>query len=192
MLYQHATAFLQSLNYFCLIMNLNDAVDLIRPHRPFSKSAWTDLGCGSGLFTRALATLLPSGSCIYAVDQNMKGFIASPEVIDVRVIPVEMDFESDDFPFNNLDGILMANSLHFVEDKMKLIRKLESTFHGSGIFIVVEYDTDVANHWVPFPVSYLSLQKFFRLAGYSTITGLGERPSAFNRGNLYAAIVRQK
>ncbi len=170
-------------------MTLEDAIDLIQPSAPFPKSRWADLGCGSGLFTRALATLLPSGSRIYAVDQNMKGFIANPDVIDVRVIPVEMDFESDDFPFNDLDGILMANSLHFVKDKMKLNRKLESSFHGSGIFIVVEYDTDVTNHWVPYPVSYLSLQKLFRLAGYSTITRLGEKPSAFNRGNLYGMMI---
>lgn len=173
-------------------MNLKDAVDLIRPVESFVKSTWADLGCGSGLFTHALATLLPPGSSIYAVDQNINSFIENHDMINVSVIPIEMNFESGELPFDKLDGILMANSIHFVKDKMKLIRKLESAFHGSGIFIVVEYDTDVANRWVPYPVSYLSLQKLFRLAGYASVIKLNEKRSVFQRGNLYSALIRQK
>ncbi len=172
-------------------MNLEDAIELIRPGGPFAKSTWADLGCGSGLFTRALATLLPSGSSIYAVDQNMDGFIESPGSIDVPVIPIEMNFESDELPFDNLDGIFMANSIHFVKDKEALIRKLEKASAGDRTFIIVEYDTDISNRWVPYPVSYLSIRKLFHLVGYSTIIKMGERPSAFNRGNLYAVMIRR-
>lgn len=170
-------------------MTLEDAIDLIKPSAPFPKSTWADLGCGSGLFTRALATLLPSGSSIYAVDQNMNGFIESPGIIDVSVIPIEMNFESDEFPFDNLDGVLMANSLHFVKNKETLIRKLERAFAGDRKFIIVEYDTNISNPWVPYPVSYLALRGLFYKAGYTSITQLGEKPSAFNRGNLYGMMI---
>lgn len=173
-------------------MNLKDAIDLIRPVEPFVESRWADLGCGSGLFTHALATLLPSGSSIYAVDQYMNGFMESHDMIDVPVIPIEMNFESDKLPFDNLDGILMANSLHFVKDKEALIRKLERSFADDRTFMIVEYDTDIPNRWVPYPVSFVSLKKLFHQSGYFSVTRLNEKRSLFQRGNLYSAIIRQK
>ena len=32
-------------------------------------ASWADLGCGSGMFTRALSALLEDGSNIFAIDQ---------------------------------------------------------------------------------------------------------------------------
>lgn len=170
-------------------MNIEDAIELIRPHCPFAKSTWADLGCGSGLFTHALATLLPAGSTIYAVDKIMNAFVERPGFNNISIKKFELDFEKDILPFKNLDGILMANSLHFVSRKMELINKLKNSSSNAGQFIIVEYDTDMPNRWVPFPVSFLSLQNLFYSIGYSSVIKLNERPSAFNSGNLYAAIV---
>ncbi len=53
-------------------LDLNDAVDLIKPAFARTRHAqtWADLGAGSGMFTRALASMLPKGSVIHAVDKK--------------------------------------------------------------------------------------------------------------------------
>ena len=53
-------------------MTLKEAISLINSGliRPTGPVHWADLGCGEGLFTLALASLLPAGSVIYGVDKN--------------------------------------------------------------------------------------------------------------------------
>jgi ubiquinone/menaquinone biosynthesis C-methylase UbiE len=64
-------------------MTQRDAIALI--DHPILRAAppthWADLGCGSGTFTLALATLLPPGSTIEAIDLR-------PGVIGQRHQPV--------------------------------------------------------------------------------------------------------
>lgn len=88
----------------------------------------------------------------------------------------------------DLDGILMANSLHYVRDKLELIQKLSACLKPGGNFLIVEYDTDVpVSHWVPYPVSFSKLKQLFGVTGYGIVEKLGERKSAYGRANLYAA-----
>src|ERR1700704_757794 len=99
-------------------MDLETAISLIRSLNIKSKAVtnWADLGCGSGLFTKALSTLLQTGSKVAAVDKDAS---ALKKVIVVHGISLEKlhaDFINNDLPLQNLDGILMANALHFVKD----------------------------------------------------------------------------
>ncbi len=171
-------------------MNLEEAIHLIRADKPFTKSNWADLGCGSGLFTYALASLLPQGSTIYAIDKNINAFIQMAGFDGITIKQYELNFERDKLPFNNPDGILMANSLHFVKDKNGFIEGV-LTFKRLATVIIVEYDTEISNHWVPYPISFLSLKNTFHVAGFSSVIKINERPSAFNNGNLYSAIIRR-
>src|SRR5947209_19367694 len=103
-------------------MQIQEAISLIQTDQLVqdTKTIWADLGCGSGLFTRALAELLFSGSIIYAVDKSISSF--QKNVSNKIVIKtIESDFVSDDLSLLNLDGILMANSLHFVKNKKQFI-----------------------------------------------------------------------
>lgn len=88
-------------------MNASDAIKLIEKGvTAMQPQRWADLGCGSGTFTRALASLLPAGSKVIAVDkmfQNLPDFINA-------------DFTTDDLQLGHLDGI-DGNSLHCVKDK---------------------------------------------------------------------------
>jgi len=141
---------------------------------------WVDLGSGSGTFTLALQSLLPIGSHLTAVDKQSQ---------KLSVDFLKANFEKDDLPLFDLDGILMANSLHYVRDKTKLIKKLEAYFSGTPTFLIVEYDTMRFNPWVPFPINYINLQSLFTTLGYTSITKLTEAPSQFG-GQLYSALIR--
>ena len=93
-------------------MELSQAIELIRSD-DFDKdtiATWADLGCGSGLFTNALLSYLHPKSTVYAVDQY------PVKINHPAVILQQMDFVTADWDFPQLYGILMANSLHFVED----------------------------------------------------------------------------
>lgn len=145
---------------------------------------WADLGCGNGTFTNALAGLLPQGSSIYAIDQQSQHF-------GYPINFIRANFETDDLPISGLDGILMANSIHYVKDKQHLIRKLEGHFTGEANFLVVEYDTKSANQWVPYPLPFVKLKELFTYLGYKNISKLAERPSVYDNTNIYAAVARR-
>jgi trans-aconitate methyltransferase len=152
---------------------------------------WADLGCGAGTFTLALASLLQSQSTIYAVDR--KPAIRTQIISNhVSIESLKADFAKDPLP-RDLDGILMANSLHFVKDKPALIQNLRrTTLRPQHAFLVVEYDTDRATPiWVPYPVSFTSLQSIFQAAGYSRVTRLADHPSIYNRNVIYSALITE-
>jgi len=173
-------------------MELQEAIALIKTDglNTKDKQTWADLGCGQGLFTYALAGLLAKGSTIYAVDENSSALKKINSTGNVIIKTLHSDFINDDLNLVNLDGILMANSLHYVKDKPAFIKKIRSYLKPESTFLVVEYDTDkpVAT-WVPYPAGFQSLKKIFSEAGYSTIKKLHEHSSIFNSGNIYSAII---
>lgn len=102
--------------------------------------------------------------------------------------PVAADFETDDLPFDAVDGILMANSLHYVQKKEQLIRKLLVRCKNNVVFIVVEYETLLANRWVPYPIDFSSLQQLFKTTGFAIVRQIGKHPSLYSNGLMYAAL----
>ncbi len=174
-------------------MQLPEARTLLQPagwHDP-TPARWTDLGCGSGLFTQALVGLLPLGSTVYAVDTDRAALERVPAVSGRSIEKITLDFSRDAWPFSDLDGILMANSLHYVQDKRAFLEKATGHFRASGRFLIVEYDTAAANPWVPYPTPFAELTRLFAAAGYASIRRLAERPSRFRNGNLYAASIEK-
>jgi SAM-dependent methyltransferase len=172
-------------------MELSDAISLLE-HPSFASlpsTTWADLGCGDGTFTLALAERLLPGSIIHAMDRDGAALRKIPKEHNrVRITTHRGDFASGAWPFGDLDGILMANSLHYVADQARFIRACEPRMK-SRRFLIVEYDTDAANRWVPYPVSKTRLTTLFTAAGYSSIEFLGSRPSVFRRAALYGALV---
>jgi ubiquinone/menaquinone biosynthesis C-methylase UbiE len=159
-----------------------DAIALIRSAiTEVSPQSWADLGSGDGTFTHALQTILPHGSHIIPIDkraQRLPNFILA-------------DFEQDNLALTDLDGILLANSLHYIKDKPKLIRKLETYFTKDPTFLIVEYDTDQTNTWVPYPIPFNELEKLFRGLGYQTIQKLAQHRSVYNKAYLYTALIKK-
>ena len=96
----------------------------------------------------------------------------------------------DKLPIPTLDGILMANSLHYVQEQVACIKQLKTHLrNGAGAFILIEYDTDSRNQWVPFPVSFARAQSIFGDAGFSKIVKIGERQSMYRGDSIYAALI---
>lgn len=172
-------------------MKIADAIQLISGASIPQKEpgVWADMGCGSGTFTKALAHLLPEGSTLYAIDKEHQNIIQQNEkkvLIEFR----QADFEKGELNLPSLDGILMANALHYVKDKESLMKRLQKTLKAGGGFIIVEYDTIQANPWVPYPIDFQHLQDLFYGAGCKQITKLGERRSIYHRSNLYACFAQ--
>ena len=174
-------------------MDIKDAIALIN-HTPANAGVpevWADLGCGAGTFTYALAHLLEPGSTIYAFDKERPRLAALPNPQQVHIKPRQLDFLEDDLPVSGLNGILMANSLHYVPGKPAFIDKISRRLQPDGAFLIVEYETSRANPWVPYPVPFLALKALFREAGFTSAGRLNERPSLYGSGHMYAALFKR-
>lgn len=154
------------------------------------KEAWADLGCGTGTFTLALASLLAPGSRIIAVDKDRTALDQIPGTFNsVSIEKRVTDFSDFGFSPHKPDGILMANSLHYVQHQAGFIGRLKQNLAPDGTVLIVEYDTERSNPWVPYPVSFQKLETLFRDAGFSSVRKLNERPSRYNSSTLYSAVI---
>jgi ubiquinone/menaquinone biosynthesis C-methylase UbiE len=172
-------------------MNLKDATSFIMfANKNPSPQLWLDLGCGTGLFTAALAANLPKGSKIVAVDKDEKAVRKIPASVKGVIIETTVaNFVSDTLDVKNADGILMANSLHYVTDKQTLLKKFISSMKEKGIFLIVEYDRQASNFWVPYPLTIDEAKALFKSVGYSAFHLLNKRPSSFGRYDMYVAMI---
>jgi hypothetical protein len=75
-----------------------------------------------------------------------------------------------------------------VRDRVALLRGWRNYLKPEGRLILVEYDTDDGNRWVPYPVSFASLPKVARAAGFHPPELLGSYPSRF-LDRIYSAIL---
>jgi SAM-dependent methyltransferase len=78
-----------------------------------------------------------------------------------------------------MDGVLMANALHFVKAKAPVLALVRSYLKPGGRFVLVEYDADRGNLWVPHPISYTTWLAVAPGAGFSGARLLGRVPSRF-------------
>lgn len=154
------------------------------PGQAPAPSHWADLGCGSGLFTLALAHFLAPDSTIDAIDlhPSITGQVTNS---GVTIRPHTADFTRDGLSLNEYDGILMANSVHYVRDKPVFLTRIKNV----PAVLLVEYDTDrPVPRWVPYPLSLSSASTLLAAGGWPHVQKLGSRPSSFGRANLYAAL----
>ena len=83
-----------------------------------------------------------------------------------------------------LDGILLANALHFVRDAERVLSGLVKQLRPGGRVIVVEYDRREASQWVPYPIPASRWLQLAESAGLTDPTITATRPSAY-AGILY-------
>ena len=152
----------------------------------YPTATWADLGCGTGTFTYALAGLLGEGSKVWAVDKLTQYLGTGKGPVAVEFL--QMDIERQPLPFNSLDVIIMANTLHYIRDQETFLGRLPHHLIKNGKIVLVDYDTDRSNQWVPFPVTYDKAQTLLAEAGFKNIFRIGERPSTIRNGMIFACV----
>src|SRR4249920_3236737 len=79
---------------------------------------WADIGAGEGAFTLALADLLGTSGRIVAVDRDRRALERNAEAVKARFPALAIETLVADFQrpltLPTLDGLVAANSLHFV------------------------------------------------------------------------------
>ena len=156
-----------------------------------TRATWADLGCGTGTFTLALAELLGAGSLIIAIDLDADALAALPGTRgNVQIVARQHDLETFELPVS-LDGVLLANSLHYVRGQTTLLQRVARALEPAGRCIIVEYDTEKPlPPWVPFPVSQSTARTLLCKAGLTVIEQLATRPSIYRRAALYSLQAR--
>jgi ubiquinone/menaquinone biosynthesis C-methylase UbiE len=165
-------------------VNHADLVALIEGAITERGGNWADLGAGEGAFTRALADLLGPSAHIIAVDRDAgalrRGLAGN--AIDTKVADFTRPLD-----LSNLDGIVMANSLHFVRDKGPVLELVRKMLKPGGKLIVVEYGTDRGNPWVPHPFTFERWQQMAAQAGFEKTRLLRTIPSR-HLASMYSAV----
>jgi ubiquinone/menaquinone biosynthesis C-methylase UbiE len=172
-------------------MDHGDHVQLLRGGMPGPGGVWADLGSGMGAFTLALADLIGPEGEIYSVDKDRGALRTQERVLRARFPAVIVHHLAADFSRRlevpALDGVVMANSLHFQRDKEPVLRLVGGYLRPGGRLILVEYDTDRGNMWVPYPLSYPTWEALARHSGFADTRLLVTRPSRF-LGQIYSAL----
>ena len=163
-------------------MNHADLVALLKPGVQEQGGRWADLGAGEGAFTVALAELLGPAAHITAVDKDARALRAIGLGIEARVADFTRPLDLRD-----LDGIVMANSLHFVRNKAPVLESVRDMLRPGGRMIVVEYSTDHGNPWVPYPFTYATWVRMAEAAGLQGTEQLHSVPSRYF-GSMYSAL----
>ena len=173
-------------------MDHHDHVNLLRPANLPQGGTWADFGAGSGAFTLALRELAGPEAKIYGIDKDQNSLNELRRNYAARFGSTEnlhivhgVFWKGFDLP--PLDGILMANSLHYVDHKVRLLQQLHGYLKPNGAFLLVEYNVDSGNLWVPYPLSFETWRGMAPQAGLTEPRLLATHPSRFLR-EFYSAV----
>ncbi len=152
---------------------------------------WADLGSGDGAFTLALRDLAGDSVEIYSIDKDSHRLDTQRRAFDRQFPHTNIHFIPQDFTKSldlpPLDGVVMANSLHYVPDHVGYLKRVNDVLKPGGRLVLVEYMTDTGNPWVPYPLSFATFQGEAAKAGFSEIHILERIPSTY-WNEMYAAI----
>ncbi len=172
-------------------MNHQDHVYLLQKGVPGPGGAWADLGSGSGAFTLALADLIGPTGQIYSVDRDGGALREQERAMRASFPAATVHYITADFTrrldLPLLDGIVMANSLHFIRHKDPVLQLIRSYLRPGGRLILVEYNADRGNMWVPHPLSYGTWETLASQNGFTQTQLLARVPSRFF-GEIYSAL----
>ncbi len=172
-------------------MDHHDHVALIRSGVEGSGARWLELGAGEGAFTLALADVLGTGGEIHAIDRDGRALAVGADAVRRRFPGIGLTTTIGDFtkdlPGEPFDGVLAANSLHFVPDRRPILAAIRDVLGPRGRVVVVEYDADGGNPWVPYPFSFRRWTSEAAAAGFVDVRQLHRVPSRF-LGGIYGAV----
>lgn len=172
-------------------MTHDEAVALIRT-AVTPGEAWAELGAGEGTFTRALGDLVGPDGSVWASDRDP----AAVRTLRALTLPggASLQVTRSDFTRSPrlpaVDGVLMANALHFARDQKRVLRRLVRQLPPGGKLLLVEYDRTRGNPWVPYPVPLDRFRGLAAAVGLTPPEEVGRRSSRY-QGEMYAAVARR-
>jgi SAM-dependent methyltransferase len=168
-----------------------DHVALIRAGVEGAGPRWLELGAGDGEFTLALADVIGNGGEIVAVDRDRRALGDLERRVGARFPATHLTSRVLDFtrelPAGPFDGVLAANSLHFVADLAPILAAIGASLSPDGHIVLVEYDADHGNPYVPYPISFRRWSALAVAAGFTQPRLLHRVPSRF-LGSIYGAV----
>lgn len=172
-------------------MNHDDHVRLLRGGVAEPGGIWADLGSGAGAFTLALADLLGPTGEIYSVDKDAGVLREQERAMLARFPETKAQYLTADFTqrleLTPLDGVVMANSLHFQRQKNPVLQLVRGYLKPGGRLILVEYNVDRGNMWVPYPLSYSTWEALAQQNGFASTRLLTTQPSRW-LGEMFSAL----
>jgi ubiquinone/menaquinone biosynthesis C-methylase UbiE len=112
-------------------------------------SVVTDIGAGSGLFTRPLAKAVAPGGTVYAVDiqQDLLDYINQRDrqehIQNVKTVLGE--FTDPKLPSRDVDLALINDVLHHIENRAAYLKTLGTYMNKSGRIAIIEMNKDDPN-----------------------------------------------
>ena len=126
-------------------------------------------------FALAVASLLAPGSVIHAIDKDERSLSQIPDRYqDVTIRKEVVDLGKSDLSLPALNGMPIANFLHFIKHQGDFIARLRTL---SERLLVAEYDGRPPSPWVPYPLGLSALRALLLERGFSEIATLGTRAS---------------
>ena len=175
-------------------MNHDDHVRLIARGIGHQGGTWADFGAGWGAFTLAVRELAGPEVELYAVDRDADALDSLRSGM-IRMFPntylylLTGDIRTPpELP--PLDGIVAANSLHYVDKKQQAatLRRWSSLLKPGGRIVLVEYDSNNPTYWLPHPISFERLGRVAQDAGFPPPVRLATHPSRWG-GGMYSAML---
>lgn len=174
-----------------------DAITLLAPAVAGTGGTWLDLGAGAGTFTRALASLLGGTGRVVAVERDPAALqalrlLAREAELEGRVEVLEGDLQAVDrvpgIHERRYDGALLANVLHFLAGPASILAGVAKLVRPGAAVVIIEYEREAANRYVPHPLPLAALQRAAAGAGLGMPRVVGRRPSLW-QGEMYCAVL---
>jgi SAM-dependent methyltransferase len=170
-----------------------DALDLLRAAVPAADGeVWADLGAGTGVFSRALATLVGRAGRVIAVDRDARALASirgrrHPPPGPAAAIEGMVGDVTGPLALPALDGVVMANVLHFVADAAGVLARVAGLLRPGGRLVLIEYEGRRPGPWSPYPVDFDRFVELARSSGFTPPRAVARRPSRYG-GEIYVAV----
>lgn len=150
---------------------------------------WLDAGCGDGVFADVLRESNPAELCVIGLDRDRYSLRRFSNCLDSKQQPalaVLGDLESE-LPFTGLDGILLANVLHYFAhpEQVNILRRVARAMNHSGMLVIVEYNSNQSTSAVPHPIPLSSVSQLLKDASFIAPQKISRVSSSYLR-EMYA------
>lgn len=112
--------------------------------KPGSKVA--DVGCHEGYITIKLSAVVGQSGKVYAVDVEQSKLDKLQSILTKRSItnvePVKGDYDNPKLPLNSLDGVIILDTYHEMDDHDEILLHIKSALKIDGRLVICEAIAD--------------------------------------------------